>query len=160
MVAIPPWLTKNSDAELQFSRREQSGSPEASGERLVKTKDDSKSDIPVFCEGGCGEVVGYLTREQTTSEPGRYARWCPTCKAAKDRVAEAPISFASADELVELHRPNRNLRWLSFLQVAILTVIIAGSALIAMGRVMGVYLAVFGTLAWCAVYFGVRKLRE
>jgi hypothetical protein len=49
---------------------------------------------------------------------------------------------------------------LSLLQVAIVTVIIAGSALIAMGRVMGVYLAVFGTLAWCAVYFGVRKLRE
>ena len=160
MVAIPPWLTKNSDAERPFSRREDSASPEASGERLVKTNDDSKSDIPVFCEGGCGEVVGYLTREQTTSEPGRFARWCPACRAAKDRVAEAPVSFASADELVELHRPNRNLRWLSLLQVAILTVIIAGSALIAMGRVMGVYLAVFGTLAWCAVYFGVRKLRE
>ena len=160
MVAIPPWLTKNSDAERPSSRREVSGSPEASGERLIKTNDDSKSDIPVFCEGGCGEVVGYLTREQTTSEPGRDARWCPACRAAKGRVAEARVSFARADELVELHRPNRNLRWLSLLQVAIVTIIIAGSVLIAMGRVLGVYLAVFGTFAWCAVCFGVRKLRE
>ena len=160
MVAIPPWLTKNSDTEGPSSRQEDAGSPEVSGERLVKPDDDFKSDIPVFCEGGCGEVVGYLTREQTTSEPGGDARWCPACRAAKGRVAETRVSFASADELVELHRPNRNLRWLCLLQVAIVTVIIAGSVLIAMGRVTGVYLAVFGTLAWCAVYFGLRKLRE
>ena len=160
MVAIPPWLMKNSDDVRPVSRRQNSVSPEASGKQRIRTSDGSSTDIPVFCEGGCGEVVGYLSNQQVTSEAAGYARFCPACKAANDRIAKGRVSSECADELIELHRPIRILRWLSLLQVAIVTVIIAGSALIAMGRVIGVYLAVFGTLAWCAVYFGLRKVRE
>ncbi len=160
MVAIPPWLMKNSDDVRPVSRRQDSVSPEASVKQRIRTSDGSSTDIPVFCEGGCGEVVGYLSNQQRTSEAAGYARWCPACKAANDRIAKGRVAFECPDELIELHRPNLILRWLSLLQVAIVTVIVAGSALIAMGRVIGVYLAVFGTLAWCAVYFGLRKVRE
>jgi hypothetical protein len=68
--------------------------------------------------------------------------------------------MASADELVELRKPNRNLVWLSLLQAVIVAVIIAGSICIAMGLVVGVYLATIGTLAWCAACFGLRKLGD
>jgi hypothetical protein len=108
-------------------------------------------------------VVGYLSQQQTNSGAGGNPRWCPACaeaNATKRRAAEGGVPMASADELVELRKPNRNLVWLSLLQAVIVAVIIAGSICIAMGLVVGVYLATIGTLAWCAACFGLRKLGD
>jgi hypothetical protein len=131
-----------------------------SREQLKKTKEASEQDIPIFCAGGCGEVVGYLSEGMTRSQ-GNNERWCPACKAAasaKGAIPSDKLLRANTDELAELHKPARNLGWLELIRAAMVLVIIAGSILIAMGRPLGIYVAALGTLAWFALCFAVRKL--
>jgi hypothetical protein len=163
IVAIPPWLTTNTDIEQSFSCRQKSISPEGSGEQRVGISDDSDADIPIFCAGGCGEVVGYFSEGQKLPDPkaGNSQCWCPACKAANaSNKGVAEVAFTSADELDELRKPTPDRAGLGLIQVAIVAIIMAGSVCIAMGRAIGIYLAVFGTLAWFVVCFVLRKLRE
>ena len=149
MVAIPQWLKTQSDADQPPA--EASDSSDAEG-----------SDIPIFCAGGCGEVVGYLRKEQKVLGYNGKGRWCPRCEAAaisRKRLTEAKASFTSTDELAGLVKQPRDLRWLRLVQAASVAVIIAGSACIAMGRVIGIYLAACGTIAWfvtCLIHWKMR----
>jgi hypothetical protein len=162
MVAIPPWLTTNADAEQPSFRHQESISSEGQGEQRVGTNDHSGTDIPIFCAGGCGEIVGYLSEQNVPdSTAGNYERWCPVCKAANaSGNAAAKVVFTSVDELAELRKPTRYLFWWGLIQAAIVAIIIAGSVCIAMGSPIGIYLAGFGTLAWFVVCLVLRKVRE
>ena len=166
MVAIPQWLKTNSDVEQQFHRHREKLTPEGSGKQLAETGSDvQSSDIPIFCVGGCGEVVGYLPKghKVLTSQGRGYEHWCPTCEAAdisRKRLAKAKASFTSTDELAGLFKPPRDLRRLRLIQAAAVAVIIAGSVCIAMGRVVGIYLAAFGTLAWFVICLVLWKMRD
>jgi hypothetical protein len=161
MVAIPPWLRMNSDVEQPLTRHQESISHEGSGGQRCGANDDCETEIPIFCAGGCGEVVGYLPKGQEVadSKAGNFQRWCPTCKAANDSNKGADkAAFTGGDELAGLRKPARGVAWLGLLQVAIVAIIIAGSVCIAMGRAIGIYLAAFGTLAWFVISFVLRKL--
>ena len=71
-------------------------------------------------------------------------------------------SFTSTDELAGLVKLPRDLRWLRIIQAASVAVIIAGSACIAMGRVVGIYLAACGPAAWfvtCLIHLEDEGLR-
>jgi hypothetical protein len=163
MVAIPQWLKTQSDADQPFHHHREPASSEAPGRRPAETTDAEGSDIPIFCAGGCGEVVGYLRKEQKVLGYNGKGRWCPRCEAAaisRKRLAEeAKVSFTSTDELAGLVKQPRDLRWLRLVQAASVAVIIAGSACIAMGRVVGIYLAACGTVAWfvtCLIHWKMR----
>ena len=168
MIAIPEWLKTNSDVEPQHFHRHREPLTPGSREKLAETADGSGAhghDIPIFCAGGCGEVVGYLPKgHKVLTYKGRgYEHWCPTCEAAdisKKRIAEAKASFTSKDELAGLIKPVPDLRRLRLIQAATVAVVIAGSVCIAMGRVVGIYLAAFGTLAWFATCFVLWTLKD
>ena len=163
MVAIPQWLKTQSDAGHSFHHHREPATSELPGRRPAETSDSSDaegSDIPIFCAGGCGEVVGYLPKEQQVLGYNGKGRLCPRCEAAaisRKRLAQA--SFTSTDELAGFVRLPRDLRWLRIIQAASVAVIIAGSACIAMGRVVGIYLAACGTAAWfvtCLIHWKMR----
>ncbi len=108
-------------------------------------------------------MVGYLPKghKVVTYKSGVYEHWCPKCKAAdisKKRLAQATASFTSTDELAGLFKPPRDLRRLRLIQAAAVAVIITGSVCIAMGLVVGIYLAAFGTLAWFAICLMLWKM--
>ncbi|HEY5705124.1 MAG TPA: hypothetical protein VIS96_06080 [Terrimicrobiaceae bacterium] len=165
MISSPQRLKTSSDAE---QRRPQREAPAPESENLGQSRTpsgDTEQDIPIFCAGGCGEVVGFLPKghKVLAYKARSYEHWCPTCEAAdisKKQCAESKTSFASTDELAGLVKPVRDLRWLRFAQAATVAVIIAGSAFIAMGRVAGIYLAAFGTLAWFATWLLEWKLKD
>ena len=168
MVAMPQWLKTNSDVERQqFHRHREPLTPEGSRKQLAEATDDSNAhsnDIRIFCAGGCGEVVGFLPKgHKVLTYKGRgYEHWCPKCEAAdvsKKRLAEGN-ALTSTDELAGLFKPPRDLRRLRLIQAAAVAVIIAGSVCIAMGRVVGIYLAAFGTLAWFVVCLLLWKMRD
>ena len=166
MVAIPQWLKTQSDAGQSFHHHREPATSEVPGRRPAETSDSSDaegSDIPIFCAGGCGEVVGYLPKEQKVLGYNGKGRWCPRCEAAaisRKRLAEeTKASFTSTDELAGLVKLPRDLRWLRLIQAASVAVIIAGSACIAMGRVVGIYLAACGTVVWfvtCLIHWKMR----
>jgi hypothetical protein len=165
MVAIRHWLKANSNGEQQqYERHGEPRTPDGSRDRVGKQDSKgSKHDVPIFCTGGCGEVVGYLPKGELLAYKGQgYEQWCPACQAAdtaRERFAKA--SGASTDsELAELSRPARNLNRLRLMQAATVALIIAGSVFIAMGHVVGIYLAAIGTLAWFGLSFVLWSLRE
>lgn len=165
MVAIPQWLKTESDPAEQIHRSRDPLMPQGSRERPEETGDSSySSDIPIFCAGGCGEVVGYLPKGPKGVSHNGKGRRCPQCEAAslaKRRIAEeAKPFFACTDELAGLVKPPRDLAWLRLIQAAAVAVIIAGSACIAMGRVVGIYLAALGTLAWFISCLILWKMRD
>jgi hypothetical protein len=169
MVAIPQWLKTTSDADQhKFRGHREPLTTEGAREQLAETTGDSdahSSDVPIFCAGGCGEVVGYLPKgHKVLTYKGRgYEHWCPKCEAAeisKKRLTVAKTPFTSTDELAGLFKPPRDLRRLRLTQAAAVSVIIAGSVCIAMGRVVGIYLAALGTLAWFATYLVLWKMRD
>ena len=170
MIAIPEWLKTNSDVEPQQFHRHRGPLTPGAREKPAKTTEGSGAhahdhDIPIFCAGGCGEVVGYLPKgHKVLTYKGRgYEHWCPMCEAAdisKKRIAEAKASFTSKDELAGVIKPVPDLRRLRLIQAATVAVIIAGSVCIAMGQVVGIYLAAFGTLAWFATCFVLWKLKD
>ena len=164
MVAIRHWLKTNSHGEQQqFERQSDSLMPEGFRERVGEQACNGPTqDVPIFCSGGCGEVVGYLPKGNVLAYKGSYEQWCPACEAAdmaRKRLAKASVSSTDG-ELAELSRPARNLNRLRLIQAATVALIIAGSVFIAMGHVMGIYLAAVGTLAWFVVCFVLWSLRE
>jgi hypothetical protein len=113
-------------------------------------------DIPIFCAGGCGEVMGYVRTGE--SIPTRWCSVCGSLKASESAVVEAMPS--DTDELAELRSPPRDLRKAHFVQVLAVSLIFAGSIYIALGRPIGIYLAAIGTLAWIAVGLVLWRLRN
>jgi hypothetical protein len=168
MIAIPQWLKMSSDVEQQQLHGRRDQLTPVSREKLAERTDDfggQDHGIPIFCAGGCGEVVGYLPKgHKVLTYKGRgYEHWCPTCTAAdisKKRIAESRTPLTAADELAGLIKPVRDLRWLRLIQAATVAVIITGSVCIARGRVVGIYLAAFGTLAWFATCLVLWKLKD
>jgi hypothetical protein len=169
MIAIPQWLKTSSDIEQQQQlHRHGDQLARVSREKLAEASERFgayEHGVPIFCAGGCGEVVGYLPKgHKVLNYKGRgYEHWCPTCEAAdisKKRIAASKTPLTSADELAGLIKPVRDLRWLRLIQVATVGVIIAGSVCIARGRVVGIYLAAFGTLAWLATCSVFWKLSD
>ena len=113
-------------------------------------------EIPIFCAGGCGEVMGYVRRGD-----GIPTRWCAVCESTKAAEADEIQAMPSeTDELAELRSPPRNLRKAHFVQVVAVALIFAGSIYIALGRPIGIYLAALGTLAWIAVGLVLWRLRN
>jgi hypothetical protein len=164
MVAIRDWLKANSSGEQQqFERQGEPLMAEGFRERVgEQTSNGPDCDVPIFCAGGCGEVVGYLPKGNVLAYKGACEQWCPACEAAdiaRKHLAKASVSGPD-DELAKLSRPARNLNRLRLIQAATVALIIAGSVFIAMGHVVGIYLAAVGTLAWFVVCFVLWSLRE
>ena len=136
--------------------------PSDSRKQIVDRSERLPSEIPIFCAGGCGEVVGYLAGSNNDSNAVGEAseRWCPACKklniSEKEPTADK-VFFVSTDELAELRKPARDLGRLALLQAAAVAIIISGSILIASGRVLGIYLAAVGTLLWFIVSMMLRR---
>jgi hypothetical protein len=151
MAEIPSRLKISSDLPDQHSSLGRTGDalePSSVAENL--------DDIPIFCAGGCGEVMGYVRTGESIP-----TRWCPVCESAKasePAIIEAMPS--NTDELAELRSPPRNLRKAHFVQVLAVSLIFAGSIYIALGRPIGIYLAAIGTLAWIAVGLALWRLRN
>jgi hypothetical protein len=121
--------------------------------------DDNGEDIPIFCAGGCGEVIGYVKKGQ--SIPTSRCSACAVAETAEASLARTAAVSANTDELAELRSAPRDLRKLRVVQVVAVALIFAGSLFIAMGRPVGIYLAAFGTVAWISVAFVLsRRLRD
>jgi hypothetical protein len=117
---------------------------------------ESEDDIPIFCAGGCGEVMGYVRTGDSIP-----TRWCSACESVRASEPEMIAAMPSeADELAELRSPPRDLRKAHFFQVVAVALILAGSIYIALGRPIGIYLAAVGTLAWVAVGLVLWRLRN
>ena len=116
----------------------------------------SGENIPVFCAGGCGEVMGYV--EKGASIPTRLCAACASARASEPATME-PVT-AQTDELAELRSPPKDLRKVHLLQLLAVALIFAGSVYIALGRPLGIYLAAFGTLVWIAVGFILWRLKN
>ncbi len=152
---------KAGDVEQAFSPANQSASGDTKPEGLLPSSSKPQADMPVFCAGGCGEVVGYLARDGVAAASGGAGlnRWCPSCReanSAKNNVDEFPLK--STDELAEIRGPTRHLGWLNLMQAVIVAVIIAGSICIALGYSVGTYVAALGTITWLVVSLVLRKL--
>ena len=116
-------------------------------EDALKPLTENVEDIPIFCAGGCGEVMGYVRTGDSIP-----TRWCPVCESEKASESEVIEAIASdTDELAELRSAPTDLRLIHIAQVVVVTLILAGSACIAIGRPLGIYLAAIGTLAWIVV---------
>jgi hypothetical protein len=151
MAEIHPRL-KISGVQPDRSLQPPPGGMLASPDELTKNVED----IPIFCAGGCGEVMGYVRSGDSIP-----TRWCPVCdsvRASQPAIVEAMP--AETDELAELRSRPRDLRKAHFVQVMAVALIFAGSIYIALGRPIGIYLAVVGTLAWVAVGLVLWRLRD
>ena len=149
MAEIPSRLKRNADRHLL------PGSAEDALESSFESSETAE-DIPIFCAGGCGEVMGYV-RIGDSIPP----RWCPDCESAK--ASERAVTEAmpsDSDELAELRSPPRDLRRAHFAQVLAVLLIFAGSIYIALGQPIGIYLAAFGTVAWIGVGLVLWRLRN
>ena len=117
---------------------------------------ENLEDIPIFCAGGCGEVMGYVRTGE--SIPTRWCSVCGSVQMSESAIVE-PVP-SNTDELAELRSPPRDLRKAHFVQVLAVSLIFAGSIYIALGRPLGIYLAAIGTLAWVAVGLVLWRLRN
>jgi hypothetical protein len=75
-------------------------------------------------------------------------------------VARPVAVPANTDELAELRSPPHDLRLIHIFQVIAVLLLFAGSACIAIGRPLGIYLAAVGTVVWVAVALVRWKLRD
>ena len=152
MAEIHSRLKTNADLRDQRSSRIP---PEEVGESSLKFA-NTNEDIPIFCAGGCGEVMGYVRRDESIP-----TRRCPVCESARASEAASVKALPSnTDELAELRSPPRDLRKAHFVQVVAVALIFAGSIYIALGSSIGIYLAAVGTLAWIAVGLFLWRLRN
>lgn len=149
MAEIHPRLKISADQPDQHSLRRPT-------EDALEPLTENVEDIPIFCAGGCGEVMGYVRTGDSIP-----TRWCPLCeseKASEPEVIE-PMP-ADTDELADLRSAPRDLRKAHFVQVLAVGLIFAGSIYIALGRPIGIYLAAMGVLIWIAVGLVLWRLRN
>ncbi|HEY5743635.1 MAG TPA: hypothetical protein VIS99_13960 [Terrimicrobiaceae bacterium] len=158
MAAIPPRLKTQVDSQPQ-PRQDTDFRTEATFQ-ADSGGNARAADIPIFCAGGCGEVMGFLTKK---NQPVPTLR-CHACEAReiakKASLAPAEGLPANTDELATLRSPPRDLRKIHILQVLAVILIFVGSIYIAMGRPVGIYLAAFGTLTWIAIAWFRWKLSD
>ena len=149
MAEIHPRLKISADQPDQHSLRPPT-------EDALKPLTEKVEDIPIFCAGGCGEVMGYVRTGESIP-----TRWCPLCESEKASAPEViePMP-ADTDELAELRSAPRDLRKAHFVQVLAVGLIFAGSIYIALGRPIGIYLAAMGILIWIAVGLVLWRLRN
>jgi len=123
---------------------------------------DNGEDIPVFCAGGCGEVMGYVGKGD--SIPTRWCSACESVRAPESASMDQPVSTKAVplntDELAALRSAPRDLRKAHVVQVLAVALIFAGSIYIALGEPIGIYLAAVGTLAWIAVGLVLWRLKN
>ena len=144
--------------KISTDQRDQHSSGVPPQDALEPSKDvaENVEEIPIFCAGACGEVMGFVRSGDSIP-----TRWCPICESAKASESEVIEATPMArDELSELRSPARDLRKAHFVQVLAVGLIIAGSIYIALGRPMGIYLAAIGTLTWVAVGLVLWRLRN
>ena len=155
MAALPQRL--KTSADIQQNRQPNSHlRTEAASEASLECDGE---DIPIFCAGGCGEVMGFVKKGQ--SIPTSRCRRCEAAETArKMSLAKTEALPASIDELAELRAPPRDLRLIHIVQVIAVALIFTGSVCIAMGRPLGIYLAAVGSFAWVAVALVLWKLRS
>ena len=149
MAEIHPRLKISADQPDQHSSRRPT-------EDALEPLMENVEDIPIFCAGGCGEVMGYVRTGDSIP-----TRWCPLCESEKASESEViePMP-ADTDELAELRSAPRDLRKAHFVQVLAVGLIFAGSIYIALGRPIGIYLAAMGVLIWIAVGLVLWRLRN
>ena len=152
MAEIHPRLKISADQPDQHSLRR----PTEDALEPVMEVVENVEDIPIFCAGGCGEVMGYVRTGDSIP-----TRWCPVCESTEASESEViePMP-ADTDELAELRSPPRNLRKAHLVQVLAVGLIFAGSIYIALGRPIGIYLAAMGILIWIAVGLVLWRLRN
>jgi hypothetical protein len=156
MAAIPQRLKSRPGDEEDPRRGSESRTEDVPASTLEF--DDHAGEIPIFCAGGCGEVLGFF--KQGESIPTHR---CPACQAAEAEKASrvsGEATPADTDELAELRSPPPNLRAVHIFQVLAVALISAGSVCIALGRPLGIYLAAIGTLAWVSVAVVRRRMRQ
>ncbi len=143
--------------KISTDQRDQHSSGVPPQDALEPSKDvaENVEEIPIFCAGACGEVMGFVRSGDSIP-----TRWCPICESAKASESEVIEAMPTRDELAELRSPARDLRKAHFVQVLAVGLIIAGSIYIALGRPMGIYLAAIGTLTWVAVGLVLWRLRN
>ena len=146
MAEIYPRLKVSADPDSQG---------ESSQDALGPSMGVSDKDIPIFCAGGCGEVMGYAQSDDSIP-----TRWCPLCESAKSSEEVVQAMPSDTDELAELRSAPRDLRKAHFVQVLAVGLIFAGSIYIALGRPIGIYLAAMGVLIWIAVGLVLWRLRN
>jgi hypothetical protein len=152
MAEIHPRLKISADQPDQHSLRR----PTEDALEPLMGVEENVEDIPIFCAGGCGEVMGYVRTGDSIP-----TRWCPVCESEKASESEVIEAIASdTDELAELRSAPRDLRKAHFIQVLAVGLIFAGSIYIALGRPIGIYLAALGTLIWIAVGLVLWRLRS
>jgi hypothetical protein len=156
MAAIPQRLEIPSGDEENRQRRSDLRTEDALGP--AKDFDVGSPEIPIFCAGGCGEVMGFLKKGQ--SIPTYRCPACQAAEAAKASLATTEVTPVNTDELAELRSSPRDLRLIHIVQVIAVALIFAGSVCITMGRPLGIYLAAIGTLAWIAIGLVRWKLRD
>lgn len=156
MAAIPQRLKTRKDSDLDPQHR--SGSPNEMALEHALGFDDDRAEIPVFCAGGCGEIMGFLKKGQ--SIPTVRCSACQAAEMAKASLSSTEAMPANTDELAELRSPPRDLRKIHIVQVVAVALIFAGSLFIAMGRPLGIYLAAFGILAWIGAALVLWRLRN
>ena len=71
MAEIHPRLKISADQPDQHSLRRPT-------EDALKPLTENVEDIPIFCAGGCGEVMGYVRTGDSIP-----TRWCPLCESEK-----------------------------------------------------------------------------
>ena len=149
MAEIHPRLKISADQPDQHALRRPT-------EDALKPLTENVEDIPIFCAGGCGEVMGYVRTGDSIP-----TRWCPLCESEKASASEVIEPMPTdTDELAELRSAPRDLRKAHFVQVLAVGLIFAGSIYIALGRPIGIYLAAMGVLIWIAVGLVLWRLRN
>jgi hypothetical protein len=157
MAAIPQRLKLGNELESRFAP---GAADDANGSLHANRQRD---EIPIFARlaaRGCGY---FRTKGASIAAADAGEQRCSKCQARDSLgsgVREAKPTLRAADELLVTVKPRRDLRWLRLAQVIIVLAIVAGSILIATGRVTGIYLAGFGTLAWLVVWLALWCLRD
>ena len=154
---------KASDGVHAFSPANQSLSCDTLPKKSLPTSSKPQAELPIFCAGGCGEVVAYLAKDGAAAASGKagFNQCCPKCREANSAPQNVGEIFPeSTDELAELRGSTRRLAWLSLMPAVIVAIIVAGSICIALGYSVGTYVAAFGTLAWFVVSVVLWRTRH
>ena len=155
MAAIPQRLKTGAD-NVEHRQRTDPRSEDVR-KRALESGDEG-TEIPIFCAGGCGEVMGFVKKGQ--SIPTYRCLACQATETAKASLPATEFILRNTDELAELRSAPRDLRLVHIAQVVAVALIFAGSVCIATGRPLGIYLAAIGTLAWVTVAVARWRMRD
>ena len=152
MIALPSWCKKSNPI---LSPNNNNWHPTESRAHYLS------DDTPIFCAGGCGDIVGYLPKgHKVLTYHGRgYEHWCANCESEDlKRKEEAKAIKADPDshDLLILRKQDPKLARLRVCQASTVPVILLGSAGIVLGSMVGVYAAMAGTAGWFGFSVALR----